>query len=224
MIKLVNVSKVYLSGAKRVEALKNICFSLAEGGSCAIVGHSGSGKTTLLNILGCLDTPTSGDYYLCGRRVDKAYASFARREKIGFVFQSFDLIPDLTALQNTELPLTVRGVGKKERVYRAQKALESVGLSDRTGHYPAELSGGQKQRAAIARALIKDPDIILADEPCGNLDPETSKGIMDILIGCRKTFVLITHDLSSAARVPEIIKIENGEMYYGTPRQKQLLP
>ncbi len=224
MIELKKVCKIYRAGGKCVYALKDIDFSLAEGESCAIVGHSGSGKTTLLNIMGCLDTPTSGDYFLCGRRVDKKYASYARREKIGFVFQSFDLIPDLTALQNTELPLALRGVGKKERSFMAEKALDGVGLSDRSGHYPAELSGGQKQRAAIARALVKDPDIILADEPCGNLDPVSAREVMDILIGCRKTLVLITHDLASAARLPGIIKIENGEMYYGTPRQKQLLP
>lgn len=212
MIELCGVSKIYKRGKNEVCALNDLSLKIQKGELCAITGSSGSGKSTLLNIIGCLDVPTRGDYYLGGVRVDKKLMNKLRRDMIGFVFQSFDLIPNMTALENTELPMLISGMSRAERRIRAEKALDAVGLGLRRDHLPRELSGGQKQRVAIARALVKEPEILLADEPCGNLDPKSSGEIMNILKNCGKTLILITHDLKAAAQMPRVIKIENGEM------------
>ena len=219
MIELCGITKVYKRGARRVCALSDLSLRIDTGEKCAVCGASGSGKSTLLNILGCLDTQTSGDYYLNGVRVTKSNMRALRRDVIGFIFQSFELVPHMTALENVQLPLMISGVHARVRREKAAAALISVGLGDRMAHFPGELSGGQKQRVAIARALVKDPPLLLADEPCGNLDPDSAKEITDILLNCGKTLVLITHDVNAAAKMPRIIKIENGELKNGKTGQ-----
>ncbi len=208
----------YVVGSEVVHALDGVSFSIARGEWVAIVGQSGSGKSTLMNLVGCLDTPTSGTYLLNGADVrtlpDDALADLRNRE-IGFVFQTFQLLPRATALANVELPLVYRGVPRAERRARAEEALRSVGLADRMHHRPNELSGGQRQRVAIARALVGDPSLLLADEPTGNLDTATGEEIMRLFAELHArghTLVLVTHEPRLAARCPRAIRLSDGRI------------
>jgi putative ABC transport system ATP-binding protein len=213
------LTKVYGSGENRVEALAGASFRIEAGEWVAIVGRSGSGKSTLLNVIGLLDRPTAGRYVLNGREVSALSGSAlakARSELIGFVFQSFNLLPRETALANVELPMIYAGVGGRERRQRAQEALERVGLADRAKHKPTELSGGQKQRVAIARALVNNPAIILADEPTGNLDSASGASILDLfgaLNASGVTLIIVTHDPIVAGRAGRVIEIRDGRSY-----------
>jgi len=208
--------KTYQMSQIQIQALRNINLSIRKNEFVAIVGPSGSGKSTLMNMLGCLDVPTSGTYILDGLEVsnltDDELAEI-RSKKIGFIFQNFNLIQKLTALENVELPLIYMGVRTSERLKRAKSALENVGLGDRLDHKPNELSGGQQQRVAIARALINNPPIIFADEPTGNLDTKSGVEIMNLLKALHKngnTIVLITHDNDIAKQADRIIRIHDG--------------
>ncbi|MBE6890046.1 MAG: ABC transporter ATP-binding protein [Ruminococcaceae bacterium] len=213
-----DLCKNYNIGGTEVRALDGVSLDIMSGEYVTITGVSGSGKSTLMNILGCLDTPSSGTYILDGSDVSELSdreLSRIRSRKIGFVFQSFNLIPALTAQENVELPLMYRGVSKAERREAAKRALEIVGLSDRAGHRPSEMSGGQQQRAAIARAIAADPSVILADEPCGNLDSSNSREVMDILRDLNrsgKTVVMITHDEQAAKKAQRLIRIADGKI------------
>lgn len=216
MIRTENLRKYYSMGDNTVKALDGISLNISKGSFVAIVGPSGSGKSTLMNILGCLDVPTSGQYYLDGVEVssmnDNQLARI-RNEKIGFVFQGFNLISKLTALENVELPLIYAGIGGRRRMQLAKEALESVGLGNRLDHMPTELSGGQQQRVAIARALVTNPPLILADEPTGNLDSHSGQEIIDIfknLHSLGNTIVLITHDDHVAMQANRVIRILDG--------------
>ncbi len=210
------ITKVFQMGDVQVHALRGLSTQIAEGEVVAIMGPSGSGKSTLMNIIGCLDRPTSGEYYLDGERVaemtDDQLANI-RNRKVGFVFQSFNLLPRATALTNVELPLRYAQNGKNRRK-RAIEALESVGLADRMFHRPNELSGGQQQRVAIARALVNNPAIVMADEPTGNLDTTSGDDIMDLLLKLNKeqgtTLIIVTHDPEIAERALRIIHIRDG--------------
>ena len=216
MIALEQVCKVYQKKHQQVEALREVSFQVPKGAFFAITGPSGSGKTTLMNILGCLDRPTRGRYLLDGVPVGSlggGDAAEIRNRKIGFIFQSFNLIGSMSALENVELPLILRGVSKKERREAARQALERVGLCQREHHRPAELSGGQQQRVAIARVLAAQPPLILADEPTGNLDRDTGWEILSILQELNRqgqTIVMITHDREIAAAAPQTLWMENG--------------
>lgn len=216
MLNLREIYKIYNKG--ETCALKNISLLINKGEFLSIVGTSGSGKTTLMNILGCLDVPTSGSYELDGMAVqDMSEDELAkiRNEKIGFVFQGFQLVPELTAFQNVELPLIFRGMPKANRKILAENALESVGLAERMQHRPSELSGGQQQRVAIARAIAACPPVILADEPTGNLDPRSAMEILSLLSELNRrghTVVLITHDEKVAKRAHRIIEIQHGKI------------
>lgn len=219
MIRLNNLVKIYSSRAgNEVKALDDVSLEIKDGEFAAVVGASGSGKTTLMNIIGCLDVPTRGEYFLDGRDVSKLSQkelSEVRSKKISFVFQGFNLIPILSAAENVELPLLYRGASSHERKRIARRALEAVGLSSREKHMPSELSGGQQQRVAIARALAANAPIILADEPCGNLDSRSGAGIMEMLRGLNragKTLVLITHDNSAALTAQRQIRISDGKI------------
>ena len=218
-IRAENLHKHYRTGGQIVKALDGITLEIKDGEYVTIVGSSGSGKSTLMNILGCLDTPTSGKYYLDGEDVaglsDKALSEI-RSRRIGFVFQNFNLIPSLTALENVELPLLYRKFPKNKRSEIALKALDSVKLSDRALHRPSELSGGQQQRVAIARAIAADPQIILADEPCGNLDSRSGAEVLDILDNLSekgKTIVMITHNEDTARKAQRLIRISDGKLF-----------
>jgi putative ABC transport system ATP-binding protein len=212
-----NVRKSYDLGAAQVEALRGVSLSIESGEYVAIMGPSGSGKSTLMHILGCLDSPTSGRYTLAGREVS-ALAGRAlarvRNEEIGFVFQNFNLLPRIDVVANVGLPLVYHGgISKRERRTRAADLLGKLGLGHRLGHRPNELSGGERQRASIARALVNEPSILLADEPTGNLDSKTGKEIMDILDVLShegKTVILVTHDANVAAHAHRVILIEDG--------------
>lgn len=222
-MELRNVSKIYPWDGKEVYALKNISIQIQSGEFTAIVGESGSGKSTLMNILGCLDTPTQGEYLLGGRQVEAlgdSQLAKVRGREIGFVFQGYHLIPTLTSVENVELPLLYRNVGRKERRQRALAALESVGLADRAGYFPAQMSGGQQQRVAVARAVAADPQCILADEPTGNLDPQSTRDVMDVLSRLHsrgKTIVLITHDQNIAQGASRVVGIGEGRLLFDRP-------
>ncbi len=218
LIRVENLSKIYNPGENEVRALDNVNLTIYEGEYTAIVGQSGSGKSTLMNILGCLDTPTGGSYYLRGRDVshmkDDELAQI-RNAYIGFIFQGFNLISNLTAKENVELPLFYRGVNKKKRSLMASGALKIVGLANRMEHKPDEMSGGQQQRVAIARAIASKPQLILADEPTGNLDSKSSGEIISILEELNKngrTIVLITHDDEIAKKAKRVIRIGDGKV------------
>ncbi|EPR09232.1 ABC transporter ATP-binding protein [Ruminiclostridium papyrosolvens] len=216
MIQISNMCKIYEMGENSIYALNNVSLHIFKHEFVAIVGPSGSGKSTLMNMLGCLDVPTTGNYVLDGHEVSKlndSQLAEIRNKKIGFIFQGFNLLKKLTAIENVELPLIYQGIGHKERHRRSVEALEMVGLGDRIYHTPNELSGGQQQRVAIARALVSDPPLILADEPTGNLDTKSGTEIMKTLHELHKkgnTIVLITHDNNIAAQAQRIIKIQDG--------------
>ncbi len=218
LVEVRDICKIYNPGENEVRALDHVDVTIQENDFVAIIGQSGSGKSTLMNMLGCLDVPTSGTYTLHGQDVSKMSddeLSDIRNREIGFIFQGFNLIPNLTALENVELPLIYRGVSKKERTEMARVALAKVGLENRQCHKPAEMSGGQQQRVAIARAIAQAPPIILADEPTGNLDSSSSKEIMQILKDLHKegrTVILITHDNEIARQAKRIIKIKDGRI------------
>ena len=218
LVEIKDVCKVYNPGENEVRALDHVSLTIDEQEFVAIIGHSGSGKSTLMNMLGCLDVPTSGEYWLHGQDVsalsDDALSDIRNRE-IGFIFQGFNLIPNLTALENVELPLIYRGVSKSVREELSVEALKKVGLEHRMDHKPSEMSGGQQQRVAIARAIAQAPPVILADEPTGNLDSNSTKEIMDILKGLHKegrTVILITHDNEIAAQAKRVIKIKDDKV------------
>ena len=218
MIKVKDLSKIYGEGEIAVKALDKISFQVEEGEFVAIMGPSGSGKSTLMNTLGCLDTPTEGDYKIDGISVSKLSnkeLARIRNKKIGFIFQTFNLLPRLSAIKNVEQPMIYKGVSKKDRKKKAAEALTDVGLGNRLNHKPNELSGGQKQRVAIARSLVNDPQIILADEPTGNLDSETEKDILEILTRFNRrgiTIVMVTHDRKVAHYAQRIVHFKDGQI------------
>lgn len=218
LVEIKDVCKIYNPGENEVRALDHVSLTIDEQEFVAIIGHSGSGKSTLMNMLGCLDVPTSGEYWLHGQDVSALSddeLSDIRNREIGFIFQGFNLIPNLTALENVELPLIYRGVFKSVREDLSVEALKKVGLEHRMDHKPSEMSGGQQQRVAIARAIAQAPPVILADEPTGNLDSNSTKEIMDILKGLHKegrTVILITHDNEIAAQAKRVIKIRDGKV------------
>ena len=218
LIHIENMKKIYNPGENEVRALDGIDLDIEKGDLVAIVGHSGSGKSTLMNMLGCLDTPTSGKYVLDGQDVasmtDHQLAD-VRNKEIGFIFQGFNLISNLDAVGNVELPLVYRGVSKNERKQLAMEALKSVGLEDRMKHKPNEMSGGQQQRVAVARAVAAKPPIILADEPTGNLDTKSTQEIMEILKELHRsgrTVIIITHDEEIASQAHRVIRILDGRI------------
>ena len=217
-VKLANISKVYKMGDNDVVALNGVDLDIAEGEFVAIMGPSGSGKSTLMNILGCLDTPTTGSYLLDNEEVanlSEDVLAKIRNKKIGFVFQNFNLLSRISALENVALPLVYAGVSKTERINRAQELLKMVGLADRQHHMTNELSGGQRQRVAIARALVNNPKIIMADEPTGNLDTKSSVEIMAMfkeLYKQGKTIILVTHEPDIAENAKRIITVRDGKI------------
>ena len=221
ILNLQNIYKDYQQEKLVVPVLKDVSLTVEEGEYVAIMGPSGSGKTTLMNIIGCLDRPTSGTYELAGENVLKLKdreLSDLRLKSIGFVFQSFQLMPRESAVENVALPLSYAGVRKKERRGRATKALERVGLGDRVNFWPTQLSGGQKQRVAIARAMVNHPKILLADEPTGALDSKSGEQIMELFDSLNEegvTIVMITHDPKIAAKAKRIVRIIDGEIYEG---------
>ena len=218
IIEAEGINKFFGTGQNRVHVLKDMSFAIEEGDFVAIIGQSGSGKSTLMNILGCLDRPTEGSYKLDGEEVagldDDALAK-TRNKKIGFVFQNFNLLSRISALENVALPLIYAGVGHKERMERAMHFLAAVGLKDRADHLPNELSGGQRQRVAIARALVNDPHIIMADEPTGNLDTKSTKEIMEIFEDMHekgRTIILVTHEPEIAACASRQLLVRDGQI------------
>lgn len=218
LIKVVDLCKVYNPGVNEVRALDHVDLEIDQGEFVAIIGQSGSGKSTFMNMLGCLDVPTSGKYYLNGTDVSTMtdnQLSEVRNREIGFIFQGFNLIPNLTAEENVELPLIYRGMDKKSRKKLAQESLEMVGLGNRMNHKPAEMSGGQQQRVAIARAIAAKPPVILVDEPTGNLDSGSSKEILGILKQLHsggRTVILITHDDGIASQAKRVVRIMDGKI------------
>lgn len=218
LIEVRDVYKIYNPGENQVNALDGVSITIDEGEFVAIIGQSGSGKSTLMNMLGLLDTPTHGEYYINGKLVDDLtddQMSTIRNEEIGFIFQGFNLISSLTALENVELPLVYRGMPKQERREISQDALERVGLGGRMNHLPAEMSGGQQQRVAVARAIAARPPVILADEPTGNLDTKSTKEVMAILHELKdegRTVIVITHDNEIAEEAERVIRIRDGKV------------
>jgi len=218
LISLKSIYKIYNVGGEEVRALDGIDLDINENEYLAIMGPSGSGKSTLMNMVGCLDTPTSGIYEFEGEMVqvmDDSQLASIRNRKIGFVFQTFNLLPKATAQHNVEIPLVYANIRKRQRVEMASNAIESVGLSDRSHHRPNELSGGQRQRVAIARALVNNPSIILADEPTGNLDSKSGHEIMNILDDLHRegnTIILVTHEDDIAQRAHRVIRLLDGEI------------
>ena len=223
MIDLQNISRLFGSGDIQVAALKDISLTIDRNEFVAIMGTSGSGKSTLMNILGCLDSPTSGQYFLTGQQISAVkdqQLSKIRNENIGFIFQSFHLLPRLTALNNVTIPLRYTDVSQQQADQRGLDMLARVGLADRSHHKPFEMSGGQRQRVAIARALINDPSVIFADEPTGNLDSTTSAEIMDLLCQLHlsgQTIVMVTHEESIAAYAQRIIRMKDGNIIEDLP-------
>lgn len=218
VLDLAGVGKTYRLGSLQVEALTDVDLTVTEGDYLAIMGPSGSGKSTLMHILGCLDVPTAGSYRLAGRDVGsmgEAELAHVRNAEIGFVFQQFNLLPSMSAWRNVELPLVYAGIGAAQRRARALAALERVGLADRVEHRPNELSGGQQQRVAVARALVTDPSLLLADEPTGNLDSTSTADILDLFDELHtqgRTLVLITHEADVAARAARVAHILDGRL------------
>ncbi len=218
VIRLIDIAKHYKVGNQLVQALRTITLDIFRGEYVALMGPSGSGKSTLMNILGCLDTPTRGQYFLSGTDVSKMddnQLAEIRNKEIGFVFQTFNLLPRSSALENVMLPLVYAGYGKQKRMELARKSLDDVNLTDRIAHKPNELSGGQRQRVAIARALVNNPSIILADEPTGNLDSKTSIEIMGLFEEIHKlgnTVIVVTHEESIAKHAHRIIRLIDGEV------------
>lgn len=216
IISIENLKKIYIMGTEKVRALNGVSLNIDKNEYVALMGPSGSGKSTLMNLVGLLDTPTEGDYFLNDEKVSSMSDSelaTVRNKEIGFVFQTFNLLPRLTALDNVALPLVYSGMSKNDRLEKARQVLESVGLGDRVDHKPNELSGGQRQRVAIARALVNDPSIILADEPTGNLDTKTSIEIMAIFEDIHKkgnTIILVTHEPDIAEHAHRIVKLRDG--------------
>jgi putative ABC transport system ATP-binding protein len=213
-----NLSKTYVMGSEEVHALQSINLEIHKGEYVAIMGPSGSGKSTLMNLIGCLDSPSSGKYWLAGRQVselDDDELAYIRNKEIGFVFQTFNLLPRATSLHNVELPLIYNGTPAEERIERAKEALAQVDLTSRMMHRPNELSGGQRQRVAIARALVNRPSILLADEPTGNLDSVTGEEIMALFVRLHEqgnTIILVTHEPDIAARAHRIIRVRDGRV------------
>ena len=213
-----DIWKTYEMGAERLHALRGITIQIRKGEYVAIMGPSGSGKSTLMNLIGCLDTPTSGHYWLAGKLVselDDDELAYIRNKEIGFVFQTFNLLPRATALHNVELPLIYNGTPSEERLERAKKTLAQVDLAPRMMHKPNELSGGQRQRVAIARALVNNPSILLADEPTGNLDSQTGEEIMGLFARLHEggnTIVLVTHEPDIAAHAHRVIRLRDGKV------------
>lgn len=232
LIQIEDIGRKYIIGAEEIHALKSVSLNIRKGEFVALMGPSGSGKSTLMNILGCLDTPSKGKYILNGINVsDMSENDLAevRNKEIGFVFQTFNLLPKSTALENVALPLIYAGFNKKVREERAHKALENVGLGNRVDHKPNELSGGQRQRVAVARALINNPSIILADEPTGNLDTKTSieiMGLMEDIHAKGNTIILVTHEEDIAQHAHRIVRMRDGliEDDYPNPDIKSVLP
>ena len=229
VIDIRNMTKVYKMGKVEVPALYGVALQIRRGEMTAIMGPSGSGKSTLMNLLGCLDRPTSGEYYLEGKLVSKLGESGLtqiRRHKIGFVFQSYNLLPRTSALANVQLPMVYSGVGRRERRERALRALQMVGLGDRIHHQPNELSGGQQQRVAIARALAARPAIMLADEPTGNLDSKSGEEIMAIFQRLNRdegiTVIIVTHDLNIARHAARIVQMRDGLIVQDEPVHDRL--
>ena len=227
LVQIEDMCKIYNPGENEVRALDHISLEIDDHEFVAIIGHSGSGKSTLMNMLGCLDVPTSGSYKLRGIDVSSMSddeLSDIRNKEIGFVFQGFNLIQNLTAVENVELPLIYRGVGRKERLELAVAALEKVGLGHRLDHKPAQMSGGQQQRVAIARAIAQAPPVILADEPTGNLDSGSTKEIMQILKELHKegcTVIIITHDNEIADQTERRIRIKDGQVEFDSKRGEE---
>ena len=218
IIQAKNLTKHYTVGSTIVKALDGLDIDIDKGSYIALMGPSGSGKSTLMNILGCLDTPSSGAYFLNDKdvsEVDDDLLAGIRNKEIGFIFQTFNLLPRYTALENVALPMIYAGIPKKERLARATEVLEKVGLGDRVTHKPNELSGGQRQRVAVARALVMNPSIIFADEPTGNLDSKTSEGIMQLFDEIHQdgnTLIVVTHEEEVAARAQKIIRLRDGKL------------
>ncbi len=216
LIELTDVRKTYRTGSLEVAALRGISITIDEGEYVAVMGPSGSGKSTLMHIIGCLDVPSDGSYRLAGEDVGampEAQLADVRNRRVGFVFQQFNLLASMTALRNVELPLTYRSVGKAKRRERAIEALERVGLGDRIGHRPGELSGGEQQRVAVARALVTEPDVLLADEPTGNLDSASTAEILSLLDELHdsdRTIVVITHEIDVARRSNRTVRLLDG--------------
>lgn len=227
LVKIDNIVKTYFTGDESFNALDDVSLTINEGEFVAIMGASGSGKSTFMNILGCLDKPNSGSYFLDGTDViglNKDELSDIRNLKIGFVFQGFNLIPRTSALENVEMPMIYKGIAQKERIKKAQEVLEVVGLKDRENHMPNQMSGGQQQRVAIARAIVNDAPIILADEPTGNLDTKTSIEVMEFFVklnegvnaaggaGAKKTIILVTHENDIAQYAKRIVRFKDGKI------------
>ena len=216
VLQLEDVTKLYRAGDVVVEALRGVSFAVGEGEYVAITGESGSGKTTLLGILGCLDRPTSGSYRLVGTEMSsltESHRARVRGQRIGFVFQAYNLLPRATAYKNVELPLVYAGLGARERRPRVLDALAAVGLADRANHHPNQLSGGQQQRVGIARALVAQPSVVLADEPTGNLDSASAEDVLEILDRLHdegRTIVVVTHSRDVARRASRILKVHDG--------------
>jgi putative ABC transport system ATP-binding protein len=216
LISIKHLNKTYIMGAEKVEALKDVSLDIEKNEYVALMGPSGSGKSTLMNLLGCLDSPSRGEYWLNGIEVSTMHdgeLAEVRNKQIGFVFQTFNLLPRLSALENVALPLVYAGFSREERLEKAKKVLESVGLGDRMYHKPNELSGGQRQRVAVARALVNDPAIILADEPTGNLDTKTSYEIMTLFEEIHQagnTVILVTHEQDIALHAQRIVRLRDG--------------
>ena len=227
MIRLKNINKSFILGEEKVNALDDINLEITKGDFIAIIGPSGSGKSTLMNILGLLDVPDSGEYLLDGKEVSKLSdneLSEIRNKKIGFVFQNFNLLSKMNAVENIQVPLFYRGITDKESKQKAYEVLEKVGLKGKEHHLPLQLSGGQQQRVAIARAIVGEPEIILADEPTGALDSKTSEEIMELLKKLNEngqTIILITHDMNVAKKAKRIIKILDGNLFLGTEEKNR---